>query len=95
VESDEPVKNVDPCDDSSTGRPPNSLNSCEVSFLNVIKENNLLTFPFFQILCCNILHNGCKDELLQIFSDAGKSWLFGKLWILPEIFFLDKRLLNS
>jgi hypothetical protein len=46
-------------------------------------------------LCCNILHNGCKDELLQIFSNAGKSWLFGKLWILPEIFFLDKRLLNS
>ncbi|EFX69983.1 hypothetical protein DAPPUDRAFT_328599 [Daphnia pulex] len=38
-----------------------------------------------EILCCNILHNVCKDELLQMFSNAGKSWLFGKLWILPEI----------
>jgi hypothetical protein len=60
VESDEPVKNVDPCDDSSTGRPPNSLNSCEVSFLNVIKENNLLTFPFFRSCVVTFFTMGAK-----------------------------------
>jgi hypothetical protein len=80
VESDEPVKNVDPCDDSSTGRPPNSLNSCEVSFLNVIEEKNVLTFPFFRscvvtFFTMSAKMNCCKFS--QMLENLGYSASYG------------------